>query len=243
MSRLLCLTLLSIGFIAFMRPAVSETPTPVAYVIAIDGKLEVKRPSSETWAQMALQKPDYVGDHLRTSGESVAAIEFTRGGKIGINAGTEIEITSERAATDVTDRSSLATLSVKAGSIWAKFTKQQEQFKLQTESCVIGVRGTEFVVELDGDETSVSVLEGEVEVTDGEQQVTRVRPGEVVAVRRGKRAQRRMEKLQQMRKRLDTRHKRLYRFVRDRMYKAAIQAARQGPQPTPRTTPRRRRIP
>ncbi|MBM3463031.1 MAG: hypothetical protein FJX76_13090 [Armatimonadetes bacterium] len=236
MSRWICWTLPLIA-VMLASGAWSADP-PVGYVVAIDGKLE-RKPSSGNWAVARLQQPDYVGDHLRTDKQSMAAVEFTRGGKVGVNTATEILIVGPREAKDVTERSTVEQITVQAGSIWAKFAKQSEQFKIQTESCTIGIRGTEFVVEQSADgETEVSVLEGEVEVVDSTNEVTRLKPGQYIRARRGQRARLSRETEQQMRQRLERRHARFTRFWAKRATWRTIQNNPPQRQPVNRPRPR-----
>lgn len=153
------------------HPADAAGAAPVvANVVAINGALTVQRPPNSGWFSGFEQMPDYVQDHLKTDANSLAALEFRVGGRIGINKGTEVEIVGPRDVTDVTKRGTVERLVLRSGTIWAKFAKQHEQFKIQTESTVIGIRGTEFVVETDANkDTTVSVLEGQVEYTTGAQ--------------------------------------------------------------------------
>jgi len=149
-----------------MMARAAENPQPIASVVAIDGSLSVLRAPGDKWFAGFVQMPDYVHDHLKTDDKSLAALEFKVGGKIGINKGTEIELVGPREAADVTKRGTFEKLVLKSGTVWAKFARQHEQFKIQTESTVIGIRGTEFLVETGANkETTISVLEGEVEYT------------------------------------------------------------------------------
>lgn len=234
-----------VATLCVLAAPIQAGPSPVAHLVAIDGKVLVMS-GNAAWKSATLNQADYLGDHLKTDGSSLAALEFTVGGKIGLNEGTEIEITGARDVQDVTQRDATSTLVLKAGTIWAKFTKQQEQFKIQTESTTIGIRGTEFVVEDDGGETTVSVLEGLVDVADA-QGIMQAAPGDVVAVRRGQRAQRRQYKVDDLRKKMDGKRGRLSRFFQAHLRKGPGARPKQGPGakagPTPIVRPPPRRTP
>ncbi|MCL5773978.1 MAG: FecR domain-containing protein [Firmicutes bacterium] len=135
----------------------------VAQVSGIKGKLQVQREGKSAWENAFVKMPDYLNDKLKTDSSSVAAVEFVIGGQVAIDKGTTIEITGEREAKDVTKRSGLKKIILKAGSIWAKITKQQEELQIQTQGGVLGIEGTEFVVETqEKKDTTVYCLEGKV---------------------------------------------------------------------------------
>jgi ferric-dicitrate binding protein FerR (iron transport regulator) len=76
------------------------------------------------------------------------------------------------------------------GAVWAHVHKllQTEEFHVETENAVAGVRGTEFTVEAgrEGAEDHVRVYDGAVEVRDrAGQWVQRVETGRELSIRRG----------------------------------------------------------
>lgn len=72
-----------------------------------------------------------------------------------------------------------------AGKVWAKVTELGEgrQFEVVTDNASAGVRGTEYVVEVENDETDVRVMAGEVEVRGQGGGPRRVRARQRVKVR------------------------------------------------------------
>lgn len=140
------------------RPVLADGQPVVASVIAIDGKLTCERPGKGKYAAF-VQMPDYTQDVLSTDANSVAALEFTVGGKIGINKGSAVRIIGNRSAADAT---SGQVLKLDSGTIWAKFDKQKSPLYIRTRNTTIGIRGTEFLVEAGTDSTTIDVFEGTV---------------------------------------------------------------------------------
>jgi hypothetical protein len=168
-------------------PAIAqEKPQPVARVTKIseNGRLDYIR-NGRTF-QAYIDMKDYVHDQLKTDANTFGSIEFYTGGQIGINKNTTIEIISEN---------KVNTINLKSGGIWSKMATQNDPLQIRTSSGVMGIKGTEFVVEETDSGTSVSVLEGQVEVTPADGgEPTQVMPGtqvllglkEVEVVKQGK---------------------------------------------------------
>ncbi len=119
-----------------------------------------------------------VSDRFKTSPETIAALEFFIGGRVGINKDTEVEVTSERS---VADRgTSPQRIILHAGTIWMKSQRLRRPLEIQTNGGTMGIRGTEFVVDAGPDNTQLSVLEGSVEVKDAQRNfIGLAEPGDV----------------------------------------------------------------
>jgi FecR-like protein len=144
---------------AQMIPATAQPAgDPVARVIQIKGdRLDYAR-GNDKWYQAYVEMKDYKDDRLRTDATSFGSIEFYTGGQIGINKGTTIEITSDDTAN---------VINLKKGGLWGKLATQPENkpVEIRTSSGVMGIRGTEFVINESEEGTEVAVLEGKVSVT------------------------------------------------------------------------------
>lgn len=139
----------------------APTAPAIASVAAINGTLSVQRAGQGRWCDGYVQMPDYLQDRLKTDTSSMAAIDFNSGGRVGINKGSEVLLTSTGATS--TGAGGMQTLSVQSGTVWAKFQKQEKPLRIQTKTAVFTIKGTEFVVEAaSNDSTTLSVLEGEV---------------------------------------------------------------------------------
>ncbi|HXE71892.1 MAG TPA: FecR family protein, partial [Candidatus Nitrosotenuis sp.] len=107
-------------------------------------------------------------DHVKTGAGSTAALELDAGGRIGLNPNTEVEIVGPTEV-EAQNQGTFKRLVLKAGALWARVTRRKEEVQVQTSGGVMGIRGTEFVVDTtrEGD-TTLMVLEGKVEVTPTE---------------------------------------------------------------------------
>jgi hypothetical protein len=144
---------------------------PVVRVSSIQGpgKLEIKE--GDSWSRAYVEMDAEQGDQLKTTLDTMASLRFLLGGRANLDKGTHIEIVSER---DIK--------LLQSGTFWAKIdsVKRGEQVRIQTAGGVMGIRGTEFVVQVDGDNTTLSLLEGEVEVIPAQGERYLARPGSKV---------------------------------------------------------------
>lgn len=136
---------------------------PVAQVEKMYGQENLFRQQTETaqWYRSFLEQNASIGNHFKTDKGSWANIRFFLGGKLSLGKDCEVEIVSEREGEVVREA-----IHLKKGTFWAKFDKQKTHpVKIRTAGGVMGIRGTEFVVQLlpDGS-TKLSLLEGDVGV-------------------------------------------------------------------------------
>ncbi|MFA5507462.1 MAG: FecR family protein, partial [Vulcanimicrobiota bacterium] len=152
--------LISAVLLITILPAVAQPKEEVARVVTIKGdRLDYSRDGGTEWFQAFVEMKDYKGDQLRTNASSYGSIEFYTGGQIGINKDTTIQIVSDDNA-DI--------INLEKGGLWGKLkTRPAEKgpVQIKTSSGVMGIRGTEFVINESDQGTEVSVLEGEVSVT------------------------------------------------------------------------------
>lgn len=153
MKRLLLLGLLALP-LAAQEPVAKIVEIKPASAGAV--KLEYWREGKGPWAAYVTMD-SRTHDQLRTDANTMAALELDLGGRVAIRPDSHIEILSER---------SVKTLKVTQGGVWVKCGQMKESLEIQTTGGVMGIKGTEFVVEADGaEQTTFSLLEGEVEVS------------------------------------------------------------------------------
>lgn len=117
------------------------------------------------WSDGYLQMSSRLHDKYQTNASTVAALEFLLGGRVGINKDSEIEIVTEKSVKDA--KTTVKKVLIRKGGIWAKTSGLKEPLEIQTNGGVMGIKGTEFVIDSQPNgETSVAVLDGAVEVTD-----------------------------------------------------------------------------
>ena len=74
----------------------------VASVTAIEGSLSVQRQGQPRWYGGYVKMPDFVRDRLKTDTQSMAALDFVTGGRVGLGKGSEIEIQGDGQVGQVT---------------------------------------------------------------------------------------------------------------------------------------------
>ncbi len=135
----------------------------VATMIQLSGEVAFRN-ANGPWYAAYPELRHRLLDHVRTGAGSVATLEFDVGGRIGLNDDSEIQIVGERGVEEV-GKTGFRRLILRAGGVWARVTRQTDELQVQTSGGVMGVKGTEFVVETAEDgPTTLSVFEGTVEV-------------------------------------------------------------------------------
>jgi len=166
--KLLGLGLFALGCILSTgHEVLAETPRVVGQVADIDGStLMTSRFSEDGWFLAYPTMKTYFQERMKTGEDTSATIEFAVGGRAVVSPGTEVEVVGREARV----------LRLKQGALWAKFEKQETEFQIQTAGGVIGIEGTEFLVQVlpESEETDLLVVEGAVRVdNDAEQQLIR----------------------------------------------------------------------
>jgi len=77
-----------------------------------------------------------VGDVIKTSPDTVAAIQFVLGGRVGVNAGSAVKIVSERAVTDYEHN-----YRAMFRGAWSHLSHQNDPVMIQTNGGVLGIKG------------------------------------------------------------------------------------------------------
>lgn len=168
--KLLSLGALTLGCLAGLSgQSLADEARAVGSVVDIDGPvLMTNRLKESKWYQAYPSMNTYFRERMKADEKTTATIEFAVGGRAVISPGTEVEIVDQEAKV----------LKVKNGALWAKFDKQDTEFQIQTAGGVMGIEGTEFLVETDpktGD-TKLVVIEGAVSV-DNQTGDSLVEPG------------------------------------------------------------------
>ena len=103
-----------------------SVPVPVPAVVIREGKVAV------AYENMTLN----VRDIIKTSPDTVLAIEFLIGGRVGVNKDTSIEIVNERAVADGSNGFKRAIY--KNVGLWLKADKLREPLEIQTNGGTLG---------------------------------------------------------------------------------------------------------
>ncbi|MNR89533.1 FecR protein [compost metagenome] len=157
-------------------PARSE-PVPrdgsvAGAVIARKTGEEVRFIDVSNWQFVDLRQDLVGGDVLRTNATGQLAILFSDRTQIrmGRNATLVVkQVTSDSGADTV--------LELQAGTIWARAERGGPGVEVQTPAAAAAIRGTDWTMTVEGSRTSLSVLEGEVRLSNPQGSVD-VREGE-----------------------------------------------------------------
>lgn len=179
-------------------PALAEEPVlRVQSIQAVDSKgqtqLLQKRADDPKGYPVTVNSTGYVQDHFVTNPNTLAALEFLIGGRVGINQSTDVEILSERSVGD--SQLPVKRMVLKNGSVWVKADAKtlKQPLEIQTNGGTMGIRGTEFTIHEEEDGTievncfESSSEQGGVEIRDLNGQVVgTAKPGDQVRVHRSR---------------------------------------------------------
>ena len=173
-----------------LRALADEPVLRVQSIQPVDPKgqtqLLQKRADDAKGYPITINTTGYLQDHFSTSGNTLAALEFLIGGRVGINQSTEVAVTTER---------SVQCLTLKKGSLWVKADAKtlKQPIEIQTNGGTMGIKGTEFTLHEEEDGTvevncfESSSEQGGVEIRDLNGQVVgTARPGDQVRVHRSR---------------------------------------------------------
>lgn len=137
----------------------------VAQVVFTQGAVSLVRPPAEAATPLVAGTTVQTGDRLRTGEQGSVSLRFVDGSRLLIAPGSEVSIEQLL----VYGRSALPAMKLRLnrGSADSKVEKQPSRpadYELKTPSLNLGVRGTEFRVQVsdDGQATRAQVLEGVV---------------------------------------------------------------------------------
>lgn len=163
---------------AMLCPATAQEEKVLAgKVIDIDGpRLYTDRLSDRSWYQAYMGMATFLNERLRTDDKTQAVIQFYVGGRAGIGRNSKVEIVTMRSLENVRE----GALKIDSGTFWAKFDKQEKEFRIQTAGGVIGIEGTELLVNVEEETkiTEVLLFEGQVRVTDNDGKEQLLSPGD-----------------------------------------------------------------
>jgi ferric-dicitrate binding protein FerR (iron transport regulator) len=126
--------------------AIAQTAKDVAVMIKTAGKVEVNKSSNGDWQTASKGTRLDASNQVRTGDASLAALVFTDDKSLlKVRDNSTVVINGKR------EKNRLAkVITMEAGQLWAKVTKGQSNFRVETPSGVAAVKGTEFYGILDG---------------------------------------------------------------------------------------------
>lgn len=135
--------------------AVAQSCEPIARAASVQGRVEWRRPPDTAWQALAQDAALCAGDAIRTSAHSRASIALENRSMLRLREGTEM--TLEGVRDDGTGAVDLL-----KGAAHFLTRSGPRSLEVNTPFTVAGVRGTEFSVSVEAQQTLLSVFEGSV---------------------------------------------------------------------------------
>jgi len=143
--------------------------------------LQHRKPIDRQWYEAYVGTTGALKDRFKTNPLTVAALEFFIGGRVSVSRDTEVEIVTDRSLTS--SSASLKRIVLVNGYMWFKAGPLPQPVEIQTNGGTMAIKGTEFTLESKPDSSTLSVLEGSVEVRDVQQKyLATARPGDIYEV-------------------------------------------------------------
>ncbi len=153
----------SLAFVALLSPAFAQTQSAkdIAVVLKSAGQVRVSRSQNSAAENAARGTRLNSGNVLRTGEDAAAALIFTDDKSIlKMRENSKVSIAGQREEDGI-----IKTIKMEFGQLWAKVTRSETPFKIETPSGVAAVKGTQFYCILDGKgNLIIFCLEGAVEI-------------------------------------------------------------------------------
>ena len=138
---------------------VARNATPAGSVIARKTGEEVRFIDISDWRSVDIKQDLLAGDLLRTNALGHLAVLFADHTQVRLGRNTILEVKQIGAASNTT-------LGLQAGTIWARAERGGEGLTIETPAAAAAIRGTDWTMTVDGDKTSLIVLEGLVQLSN-----------------------------------------------------------------------------
>ncbi len=149
-----------------------------AQLLNISGKVEVRRQGSADWSRVKGSARIQPGDEVKTRWRSRVQVLFEDGSRVEIGPSSFYVLNEDGGAGKVNTSMKLKFGWMKA---WVKKLVKRK-FSVRTPTAVCAVRGTEFVIEVKGNKTSIDLFRGLLSVGDGKGNETMLNAGQRLTV-------------------------------------------------------------
>ncbi|MBD9373518.1 FecR domain-containing protein [Rhizobium sp. ARZ01] len=146
-------------------------------VIARKSGEEVRFFDVSSWHHVNLNQDLLTGDELRTNATGQLAVLFADNTQVRLGRNSTMLVRQMAASGDTV-------LDLQSGTIWARAQRGGQGLKIETPAAAAAIRGTDWSLSVEGDKTSLVVLEGSVELAN-ELGSVRVGQGEAAVARIG----------------------------------------------------------
>lgn len=160
-------------------PTIVHAQPHIAELYSAEGTVELKRNASASWDEASQKDKINPNDSIRTLRKSRAGVLFLDGLLVRLNERTTMEFDPSS-----TDKANERPVRLGIGTAYF-FSREPKKFpRINTPTVSASVRGTEFVVNVTEEQTTVSVLEGIVDCSNQFGSVE-IRSGEEAIAMRG----------------------------------------------------------
>ena len=176
LKSLLIILVLSVS--AAFVSAQSNQPA-IATLLNVEGTVRVvtlKSPKGRRGSHGLLL---YAGNKILTSAKSKTSIEYRDGSRVRLfqNSALVLNLSEEQSTSKRTFKFQLT---LKSGSLRGRFLKGLQRTKIRTPTALIGIRGTSVRITENNNNATVSLTEGQVDVSNFSSKVT-LNPGQWLA--------------------------------------------------------------
>lgn len=126
---------------------------------------EVRFVEVENWRGVDINQDLIAGDTLRTNAAGSLAIRFSDSTLVRMARETVLRVRK-------IDGMSSSELNLEGGTIWGRAERGGSGLTVDTPAAAAAIRGTDWALRADGDRTTLTVLEGTVELTNAQGSVT-----------------------------------------------------------------------
>lgn len=169
--------LVALGHTAALGDPIPRATPAAGSVIARKTGEEVRFFDVSNWRHVDLNQDLLIGDELRTNAVGQLAVLFADSTQIRLGRNSSLLVRQIGAAGDTV-------LDLQSGTIWARAQRGGQGLKIDTPAAAAAIRGTDWSLTVDGDKTSLVVMEGTVELVNDQGSV-QVRQGEAAVARIG----------------------------------------------------------
>jgi len=178
------LTAFSFLFILSMSKPVNALSAELfsATLVEYKGQVSLQKQGEDVWLSVDEGMPLEEGDRLLTGIESYAEILIDDGSLLKLDASADITLTELSVRPE--EKTILTSIFLRVGRLLsniARFKNRRSRFQVYTPTAVVGIRGTEFVIETkELNQTDVGVFGGEVYVGGLDQYGELIKGSEVI---------------------------------------------------------------
>jgi ferric-dicitrate binding protein FerR (iron transport regulator) len=148
-------TLVAIFTLAIPNPAHAADCEPLAaQAVSVQGTVESQPPGESAWIAVTINQAFCPGDTIRVGENSRASLLLANQSVLRLNAGSSFTL-------EGTEGETTTVVDLKKGAAHF-FSRVFNGLKVKTPFLTAGVRGTEFLIDVDRDRTAITIFEGGV---------------------------------------------------------------------------------